>query len=88
MEFYFANKKNEIKRFSGWKNIITLCKISQSHKDKYFMCSLVCKTKEQNQKQIHENKVRITRKMKGKVKIRRGRRLRERNEGANMMKKT
>jgi hypothetical protein len=32
--------------------------------------------------------VRITRKVKGKVKIRRGRRLRERNEGANMMKKT
>jgi hypothetical protein len=52
MEFYLAIEKNEIIQCSGETEIIMLSEISQSHRDKYFMFSLICasqgKTKQQN----------------------------------------
>jgi hypothetical protein len=52
-----AIKKNEIMSFAGkWKELeIKLCKISQSHKDKYHVFSHLWKVREK-QKQGHESK--------------------------------
>ena len=44
-EYYSAIKKNEIMPFAGtWMNldIIILCEVSQTEKDKYHMISLIC----------------------------------------------
>jgi hypothetical protein len=45
MEFYSAIKKNEIMSFAGkWMEleVIMLSEISQTHKDKYHICPLIC----------------------------------------------
>jgi hypothetical protein len=47
MEFYSAMKKNEIMSFSGKlmePEIIMLSDIRHFHRDKYHMCSLICRS--------------------------------------------
>ena len=45
MEYYSVIKKNEIMQFAAtWMDleIIILSEVSQKHKDKYYMISLIC----------------------------------------------